>query len=269
MNLLKEQEENSIYTRHARDESEDGRGYVMHIHDRCEIYYFIEGDADYLVEGSEYPLKPGSLLLMRPGEAHRTRLNSRGAYERYAINFPMDFFDMIDPDRNVMKPYTDRGLGKENHYYRPEYKGLFEKICDEKNGAEDRSIFLYSALLQMLLDIGEEFAGRRKPRPGKNKTLSSGIIEYVNAHMADEMSVESIAAHFYISPSQLTRIFKEYIGAPPWEYITAKRLVQAREMIIEGCSAGGAAEKCGFGDYSSFYRAYVRRYGTSPGRKRS
>jgi AraC-like DNA-binding protein len=269
MNLLIEQEENGIYTRHARDEREDGRGYVMHIHDRCEIYYFIEGDADYLVEGSEYPMKPGSLLLMRPGEAHRTRLNSTGTYERYAINFPMGLFDAIDPGRNIMKPYTDRGLGKDNHYYRPEYKGLFEKICDEKKGAEDRSIFLYSALLQIMLDIGEEFAGRIKPRSSRHKTLSSGIIEYVNAHLSGDLSVESIAGHFYISPSQLTRIFKEYIGAPPWEYITAKRLVRAREMISDGYSAGEAAEKCGFGDYSSFYRAYVKRYGISPGRKRS
>ena len=265
--MLIECEKNGIYTRHARDEREDGRGYVMHIHDRCEIYFFIEGDADYLVEGSEYPLKPGSLILMRPGEVHRARLNSLCAYERYAINFPIDMFDAVDPSRNVMKPLTGRGLGRDNLYYRPEYKGLFEKICDEKANTVDRDLFLYSALLQMLLDLGEEFAGRSKPRRGKNRTLSSGIVEYVNDHLSEELSVESIAAHFYISPSQLTRVFKEYIGAPPWEYITAKRLVFAKELISEGAGAGEAAEKCGFGDYSSFYRAYVKRFGISPGKK--
>ncbi|MCR4792028.1 MAG: AraC family transcriptional regulator [Lachnospiraceae bacterium] len=266
--MLTECEENGIYTRHARDEHEDGRGYVMHIHDRCEIYYFIEGDAAYLVEGSEYPMKPGSLLLMRPGEAHRTRLNSAGPYERYAINFPMDLFDGIDPDRKVMNPLSNRELGKENLYYRPEYRGLFEKICDEKVYSDDRSLFLYSALLAILLDVGEEFAGRRKKRESRNKSLSSQIIGYVNEHLSDELSVGEIAAAFYISPSQLTRIFREYIGAPPWEYITAKRLVEAGSLMAEGCSAGEAASRCGFGDYSSFYRAYVKRFGTSPREKK-
>ncbi|MCR5800813.1 MAG: AraC family transcriptional regulator [Lachnospiraceae bacterium] len=266
--MLKEIDSDNIYSRHARDEREDGRDYVMHIHDRCEIYYFVDGTASYLVEGSEYPLKPGSLLIMGPGEVHRARIDKTGPYERYAINFPIDLFDDIDPERIITRPMTERGLGKDNLYFRPEYRRLFEKVCDEKVGSDDRYVYIYSCIMSLLLDIGEEFGNRRKPRRGKNKTLSGSIIEYVNDNLSEELSVGSVAEHFYISESQLTRIFREYIGAAPWEYITAKRLMYAKSLIADGHNAGEAALMSGFGDYSSFYRAYVKRFGTSPARSR-
>lgn len=43
-----------------------------------------------------------------------------------------------------------------------------------------------------------------------------------------------------------------------------KRLTSARERIRRGESAGSAAENAGFDDYSSFYRAYVKRFGCPP-----
>jgi AraC-like DNA-binding protein len=264
MDFLIEKEADGIYTRHAREEDVDGVGYTMHIHDRCEIFYFIKGDADYLIEGSEYSLVPGSLLVIRPGEVHRTRLNSRGLYERYAINFPLDIFDSIDPENRIIKPFTDRSLGKHNLYYRPEYKKLFEEICEITEDDYERRIRVYSALLQIITDIGKEFSESKKEKAGKDRPLSVRIIEYINDHLSEELSIPAISEKFYISDSKLSRIFKQYIGASPWEYILAKRLITAKDLIDKGASAGEAADKCGFKDYSSFYRAYIKRFGCSP-----
>ena len=50
------------------------------MHDRCEAYLFISGNAQYLVEGSVYPLERGSLLIMRPGEAHCVRFLGETLY---------------------------------------------------------------------------------------------------------------------------------------------------------------------------------------------
>ena len=69
---------------------------------------------------------------------------------------------------------------------------------------------------------------------------------------------------YLVEGSQLTRIVKDATGSPVWEYITAKRLALAREKMLSGMTALRIAEECGFGDYSSFYRAYVRHYGHSP-----
>lgn len=122
MDFLKETDRGGINIRHAIDEQPDSNGFYFHIHDRCELFYFISGNAQYLVEGSVYPLEHDSLLIMRPGEAHCTRFLSAERYERYAVNFPLSLFDSFDPERRLMKPFTDRPLGHRNHYYIPGIK---------------------------------------------------------------------------------------------------------------------------------------------------
>lgn len=262
-----EHEADGIYTRHVREEKADGSGYTMHIHDRCEIYYFIEGEADYLVEGSVYHMKRGSLLTMRPGEVHRAKLLSNGIYERVAINFPVSLFDTIDPERRLMRLYTDRPLGKFNLYEMPEYENLLVSACSESRDDYDRRITLLRAIMDILMGLNDIFTERingKEPQKNKNSTVSQSILTYVNGHIFNELSVPALSEKFYLSKSQIGRIFKQATGASPWEYISAKRLVAARKMIEEGMSAKETCVKCGFGEYSSFYRAYVKRYGESP-----
>ena len=48
------------------------------------------------------------------------------------------------------------------------------------------------------------------------------------------------------------------------EYITKKRLVLAKELILEGISLYEAADRVGFSDYSNFYRSFKKTMGFSP-----
>ncbi|MBP5653854.1 MAG: helix-turn-helix transcriptional regulator [Lachnospiraceae bacterium] len=263
MDTFFDHEADGIYSRHVREEKADDRGFTMHIHDRCELYYFMEGSADYLVEGNEYPMKRGSMLIMRPGEVHRPRLLKSGVYERFAINFPLNLFDGIDPDRRLVRPFTDRALGTGNHYDLPAAEKFFVRLCAGFPDEYERRIAAYSSILEILLLLGKEFEGRSDSAE-KPDTQSEKLIRYVNGHLFEDISLPAIADEFYISLSSLGRIFREATGAAPWEYITAKRLIAAGELMSKGVPAGEAAERCGFGDYSSFYRAWVRRYGKSP-----
>ncbi len=264
MDLLKEFESDNIYTRHVREEHSDGSGYTMHIHERCEIYFFAEGNARYLVEGSEYVLSHGSTLIIRPGEVHRPKLLDNGVYERFAVNFPISLFDDIDPERRIMRPFTDRALGTCNLYEKPEYEELFLRLSSEYDDVYGRRVEAYSILLQMMTDIGRDFSSVKKgSRAGKNAPAGK-ILKYINDHLYEDISVPALAENFYISTSGLNRIIRSATGASPWEYIIAKRLIAAGDMIRDGVPAGEAAESVGFSDYSSFYRAYVKRYGLSP-----
>ena len=58
--MLNEYDCHNTYIRHAIDEKPRLVNDDMHIHSRCEIYFFISGKVDYLVEGSRYPLMPDS-----------------------------------------------------------------------------------------------------------------------------------------------------------------------------------------------------------------
>ena len=181
MELYYEHEADEIYVRHIREENADGNGYTMHIHERCEIYYFIDGNADYLVEGSEYRMKRGSLLVMRPGEVHRAKLLANGIYERYAVNFPISLFDDIDPERRLTNLYTDRPLGINNLYEKPELEYLFEQLCEDHTDEYDRRLTAYRILIEILSKLGNEFTDRT-PFQAIYRSFTMGIHNSQKAH---------------------------------------------------------------------------------------
>lgn len=267
MDFLKESDIGGIYVRHAVDEAPKASEFIFHVHDRCEIFYFISGNAQYLVEGSAYPLEKGSLLIMRPGEAHCAKILSSERYERYAVNFPISLFDSFDPQRRLMKAYMDRPLGKGNMFTQSGLEKTFDEMCGCELDEYGRNLLMTTKLLALIDMINREY-DQRSDDGEVSHTFAERIVRYVNHHLFDELSVPMLAEHFFLSPSQFSRVFKQATGAPPWEYITAKRLFAAREMLLNGTSARKAAEACGFRDYSVFYRAYVKRFGRSPNSKK-
>lgn len=267
--MLNEYSLNDIYIRHAIDECPDDKYFVMHIHEQCEIYFFVTGNVEYLVEGSKYSLDENSIMIMRSAEAHKAKITGIEKYERYAINFPVSFMQSTDPEGRLTKAFTERDLGKNNMFSCSEIdmelvKMLFSEMCE---GDDDYGRQLaINTHLPILLDMIRRAYNKRGNSEHNSKSLSESIVSYINNHIFEDISVPSLAEHFYLSPSQFSRIFRQATGAAPWEYITKKRLTAAKEKIRNGSSVQFAAESCGFGDYSSFYRAYVKHFGVSPGR---
>ncbi len=262
MDILNEFTVGDMYIRHAIDETPDGRNYDLHIHDKCEIFYFISGSAEYLVEGSVYPLKKGSMLIMRAGEAHCIRILRTDRYERYAINFPLSAFESIDPEGMLTSIYTARELGENNHFHMSGYEDIFEQMCDISLDSYSRQVKIKVGILRILDALND--ASNKKHHPPAENSFEAQMLRYINENLFDKLTVDSLAEHFFLSRSQFGRVFKKATGASPWDYITAKRLITAKEMIEKGYTAKKAAEDCGFSDYSSFYRAFVKRFGNSP-----
>lgn len=263
MERLIQFETGRIYVRHAITTDAEALNSDMHIHDRCEVFYFISGNAEYLVEGNVYPLKPGSLLIMRPGEAHCIHVLGAEPYERYAINFPLSLLDGIDPERKLMSAFTDRTLGIDNLYDMPGMEAVFARMCRGGLTDYERDLYVSTQLATTLLRINE-LRERMNSITLQPASTGSEVVDYVNKNLLGPISTAEIAAHFYLCESQLNRVFKKATGAPLWEYITAKRLIWAREQIAAGIPAYVAASRCGFNDYSNFYRAYRKRYNISP-----
>ncbi len=267
-NVLDEYDLKDLYVRHAVDAHPDDANFNMHIHEKCEIFYFISGNAEYIVEGSKYPLEKGSLLIMRPSESHRTRILGSRIYERYAINFLPSVLDSIDPQRRLIKPFVDRPLGRGNLYSPSEFDGMyldriFHELCCNDDDYGNR-LKILTHLFGILHMINNAYLKRGASEYMPPQSLSEQIVAYVNAHLYDELSIPMLAEHFYISDSQFGRVFKQATGAAPWEYITIKRLTAAKEKIRNGISAQQACDICGFGDYSAFYRAYKKHFGNGP-----
>ena len=94
--------------------------------------------------------------------------------------------------------------------------------------------------------------------------LGARVIKYLNNNIQKNISLDKLARRFFVSKYHLCRAFKEYSGISVHSYINYKRIMYAKQLILSGYTASDAAEKVGFGDYSAFYRAYLKIVGKSP-----
>ena len=265
--MLNEYRFGDIYIRHVVDDEPDDRHFTMHIHEQFEIYFFLSGNVEYLVEGSKYPLGENSLMIIRPAESHKPKIMGAQRYERYAINFPISFVYSVDPEGRLLRAFTERPLGKNNMFSAIEMdmvlvNKLFSQMCSGDDDY-DKQLTIKTHLF-MLLDMINRAFSEKDTIKHKPQSLAEHIVVYVNNHLFEDISIPLLAKHFYLSSSQFGRVFKQATGAAPWEYITKKRLTVAKEKIRNGSSAQSACESCGFGDYSSFYRAYTKHFGCTP-----
>lgn len=270
MAVLREFSSEGLYTRYAIDNEPHDEDFKMHVHENCEIFYFVSGSAEYLVEGTRYPLEEGSVLIMRPSESHRTKILDSKKYERYAVNFSTSVMDEFDPGHRLLKSFFDRPLGRGNLFLPMEFDGenirkIFVEMC-EKCSRYETLLNTRTHLLWLLDRINRAWLRRGAKEYAPPQNISERMVLYVNFHLFEELSVPDLAEHFFLSTSQFSRVFKQATGAAPWEYITIKRLTAARERIRNGEAVQYAAKSCGFAEYSTFYRAYVKYFGCSPGK---
>lgn len=238
--------------------------FPMHTHNDYEIFCFISGNADYTVEGGYYRLSPGDLMLMRKGEAHHIIIKSDAVYERMVVNFDLDNTECFGLRAELLAAFEDRPLGEFNHYRASlfphnNWMHYIKKILSVE---DENHRMLY--LLSLLEEISEHSKSLKEESSGDNSAVVSSIIRYINRHITDELSLELLSERFFISKTHLNRIFRNFTGTTVWDYITAKRLFLSRELIKSGIPSTEVFKRCGFQDYSSFFRAYKKRFGVSP-----
>lgn len=239
----------------------DTSSFHMHAHDLYEIFCFLKGDAKYYIEGNIYNLKPRDVLFIKRAEAHSLLINTQVPYERIVINFHQDAL-LGDETQKKLAYFDSLPLGVGNKYPASMFKNknwqyYINKILST-DSKETKGLYL-SVLVSELYDCSPMILNLETEKDG-----FSDIIDFLNEHMYEPLSLESICDRFYISKSHLNRKFKLMTGSTVWEYITAKRLLSAKELLQLGEPPTKVFSKCGFNDYSSFFRAYKAKFGLSP-----
>ncbi len=264
-----EYKDDSLSFHYKRNEKEECKevGFSVHTHIFNEFYYFISGKAVFRIEGTRYPLHPGDILIMRHAESHSLEIDESEPYERLSLHFSPELIRQIDPSLYLLHAYNDRELGENNLFTPSDFSTPLCEMLSE--GMMQKSENPRQQILAMLIPILNELSvayENKKNSPYELDAPSRRIIDYINSHLSDDLSLKHICERFYISKPQLCRIFKAATGSTVWEYITVKRLMAAQQLILSGTPPTRAAAACGFNDYSAFFRAYRRRFGVSPKR---
>lgn len=244
----------------------------FHYHDFHKILIFLSGNASYVVEGRQYELRPLDMLLITAGEIHKPIVHTDSAYERIILYLSPLFFtknstkdtDLFACFRTTGKQHTNlirlkdaaatplsaivlelstmlQPLQFESVYRNPFGTDLYEKI----------KVLEYLILLNRI--ILTEQVEYSKPISGHPVVLS--IMEYINNHITDELSIEQIAERVFLNRSYIMHLFKNETGYTIGRYITNKRLFLVNQYRNQGMSVTEACYKSGFRNYSAYYHA--------------
>lgn len=92
------------------------------------------------------------------------------------------------------------------------------------------------------------------------------IEEFINENLAEDNSVDIICKNFFITQTQLNRIFRKYKDCTYNEFLTSLRIAKAKKLLVErqDLLIGTIAKLCGFSDQFYFSKVFKNYTGVSP-----
>lgn len=256
---------------HLKDDSP--KEYEYHYHDFHKLIWFISGEVEYHIEGKSYKLEPHDILLVNRGEIHKPFVTAGTEYERYVFYISPDFLDEHSEGEDTLDLCFRMALKEQGNVIRlspSESRTLFEtvKLLDRAGKEEIYASQMYCRILFLKLLIELNRCCISNPevfhKMARYDKKVVEIIHYINENLASDLTIETLSDKFFLSKYHMMRKFKEETGYSMHQYILEKRILAARNLILEGSAATVASVECGFKDYSTFSRAYKKLLGRLP-----
>ena len=251
----------SRYTFRHADEADPTPGTEIppgwHYHTCYELLYFLRGDADFRIEQNCYNLHPHSLVIIKPGEYHSLIVKPCKRLDRIVLHFTDD--DLTDRNREILYSIS-------NVYSIPGTR-LSEEILQVDNYYNDLLTGIPREVLINQLKIILAFLCNIEDMRQQTAPVHDGaerIISYIHSHLSSIQTLDDICQNVHMSRSKVQNLIAEYLQTPVMSYVRTQKCVMAKSLLQKGCAATEVAQRCGFADYSSFYRAYRKVFGVSP-----
>lgn len=246
----------------------------LHSHSFYEIVFCNGGNVQYMLGNDRYQVQKGDVILIAPGVSHRPLFieNNEEPYERYALWLNADFF------RNAMEKYPELDFAFRQCEKRDcfllrttpaTWSGLnsgFHSIwLESKNKKIGWQAIVSASALALMAHISRTlyYMDIAIP-PLKQNTMIEEIYRYIDLHLAEKISLEDVANQFFVSKSSISHAFRKQLGVSFYQCVIQRRLIAAKNLILQGTPLKIVWQQCGFADYSSFYRLFKKEYEISP-----
>lgn len=94
--------------------------------------------------------------------------------------------------------------------------------------------------------------------------LIAPAVRYIHQHLADNISVETLAATVNMSVSHFRRVFRRIMQMPPLQYAKSIKLDRAQTMLSQGMRVSDTARQVGYNSVAQFSREFRRQFGYAP-----
>lgn len=251
---------------------QDEKTMNIHIHDCYEIFYSISGGKQFLINNKFYDIKPGDLFVINQFESHYLSQIDQTVLERIVLSVHPDYVKALStPQTNLDICFTERpkqfshriSLTKEQQ---KRYMYFINKITSNSGYGND--IIEKSAFMELLVLLNSfYYISTQKESTISTYTYNHQVeemISFINQHIQEPITIETLAKHFYLSDSYICRMFKSATGTTINKYMIARRISIAKSLLASGLNVNDVCEQCGFRDYSNFLKAFTRAVGISP-----
>lgn len=261
-------EEDFLYF-HLRDQNKDA--FTLHYHSFHKLVFFLSGDVTYLIEGKYHRLKPMDILLVAKNQIHMPIIDPLKPYERIVLwindayidppnreeDSLLSCFELASQNRNLLRLEDEDRHTMEHRIY-----ALGEVLKDTAFGHTTLKQCLFQ---QLMVWLNRYYLGAKHQTTDvvyDERILF--LLNYINDHLEDNLQTENLAQMVFLNKYYLMHLFKEQIGYSVHQYVQEKRLIRAKTLLRKGLLLSEICDKCGFGDYSSFVRAFKKKFGLSP-----
>ena len=270
-NIYQELEMSSHYVDTHMDISFGNIPVNFHSHSYYEIMYVLSNSGcQYLVGTHRYNLQRGDIIIIPPGIGHKPLFPVELAepYRRIVLWINTEFVENIKssfPDntrhfleqefllRTADTPWES--IGK---YFQ---QGLRE--AQEKN--DYWQISLCGNTMQLLIQCVRAMCDSQKAHLKSEKPeLLDDVVSYIESHLGQKITLADTAQRFYVSENTIGLTFQKKMHVSFYHYVTQRRLIAAKSLMLKERNLDIISEKVGFSDYSVFYRAFKKEFGISP-----
>jgi AraC-like DNA-binding protein len=247
---------------------------LFHSHAEYEVYYFHEGQCNYLIGDRIYVLKPGDLIIMHGMTLHRPHVRG-DLYIRSVLQFAPGYVEKLfqfSQRLNVLQPFQE--LRNHRVHLTGESRMMFEAqlVKLDQHWRSDDAVDQYAftiALMDMLLQVYRLFQHELGPRSDfrlLKEEHTQRIIDYIGEHYHEDIHLEDLEAALHLNRFYLAKTFKEVTGTTIFRYLVERRINEAKLLILlqPDLSITEVAYRVGFKHASHFSRMFRQLVAMTP-----
>lgn len=232
--------------------------YAVHrnIHNSYLLIVMMEGTLNYQTRKQRGTLRVGQALLLDCNQPHSYQ--AQGACSFTFIHFDgaqsREIYEHINRASGSVIRLTD---STRMHELVGE---LLSYMRDDRRVNESQtSAMLYGILMVLMQSGGVSGEGNT------GNAVVDEAISYIQTHLSDVLTVETIAANAGYSPSYFSHVFHDETGMSPYRFVMKSRMDQAMQLLqTTRMSVQDIAFQVGFNSAANFCYAFRREKGMSP-----
>ena len=247
---------------------------AFHFHNNFEVLLYLNGNIELYIEQSRYVPVPGTLFVINTEEVHKVVLLEKGEYERYVIHLSASVLQpLLGYDVDLLGCFYNHEPGRNNAVVLSEeeiaeFCRIFRKVQKILDTVPyGREVLKITCMAQLMTLVNCAFSHAVMPSSPVSD-LVSGIMEYVEKHLNQPLSLESIAAALFMNKYYMAHQFKKQTGDSLYHFILMKRIALAKRLLGEGMAVTAVCEGAGFNNYNNFIRTFRIYVNMSPGEYR-